>query len=359
MLDACKILIADPDRSEVFQLANAFRRNGWNPIAAGDAILTQAIAQKEVPRAIVLSSTLPGEEATTAIKRLRSTVHAVATPVVVISSRGKATREDFMTAGATEYFERPFDQGAVCEAIRRHLDAEVPLALAPAEKIAAPERMEALAASGALDTAPNEQLDFMIRVASVILHVPMAVLSIVDKHRQFFKSQVGIREPWASARETPLSHSFCQWVVAANDDLAVEDARKHPGLRSNLAIRDIGIIAYAGSPVFSKQGPALGSFCAMDSQPRKWEPADLDSLRCFAKMAEAAIIVEKSGHRDMTVNVNAWSTIAFYATRILRQKELTNKPFERELMLEIVEQQTKSIRACSDLEQNRASAVAR
>jgi DNA-binding response OmpR family regulator len=60
MLNDCKILIANPDKSEVLQLATAFRRNGWNPLSAGDAILTQSIARKEGPSAIVLSSTLPG-----------------------------------------------------------------------------------------------------------------------------------------------------------------------------------------------------------------------------------------------------------------------------------------------------------
>jgi hypothetical protein len=178
------------------------------------------------------------------------------------------------------------------------------------------------------------------------------VLSIVDRHRQFFKSQIGTPQPWFSVRETPLSHSFCQWVVAGSEDLIVEDARNHPGLQGNLAIRDLGIVAYAGSPVFSQQGPVLGSFCAIDSQPRKWTPADLDILHCFARMSEAFLIAEKAGDPDWSIKVNACSTIAFYGTRILRLKELANRPFERELVLEIVEQQTNHLRAYSDVRQS-------
>jgi DNA-binding response OmpR family regulator len=342
MLNDCKILIADPDKSELLQLATAFRRNGWSPLSAGDAILTQSIARRENPSAIVLSSVLPGGGATTALQRLRAAVHTVVTPVVVISAPGVGTKEGFMTAGATEYIERPFEQKTVCEAIRRHLDTEAPLALAPVEKIAAPDRLDALAASAILDSDPNRQIDFLTRIAATILQVPTALLSIVDKDRQFFKSQFGVPEPWSSARETPLSHSFCQWVVSGQEDLVVDDARNHPGLKSNLAVHDLAVIAYAGSPVFSKQGPPLGSFCVIDNKPRSWKPEELDILHCFARMCEAAMLIE--GHDlDLATNVHASSTISFYASRILKRKELYNKPFERELLLEVIELQTSSL----------------
>jgi CheY-like chemotaxis protein len=352
MLEPCKILIANSDKSEIARLEKAFRQNGWDPIMAGDAAVTQFIAKKQLPRAIVLSSSLPGVKAAVAVEKLRSTVHTIVTPVVIISTPGNGTREEFISAGANEYFERPFDETTVCEVIRKYLETEAPLTLAPVEKIVAPERLAALTASKILDTPPNKQLDFMVRVASLILRVPMTVLSIVDRHRQFFKSQIGTPQPWFSVRETPLSHSFCQWVVAGSEDLIVEDARNHPGLQGNLAIRDLGIVAYAGSPVFSQQGPVLGSFCAIDSQPRKWTPADLDILHCFARMSEAFLIAEKAGDPDWSIKVNACSTIAFYGTRILRLKELANRPFERELVLEIVEQQTNHLRAYSDVRQS-------
>jgi FixJ family two-component response regulator len=343
MLSGCKILIANPDKHEVLQLATAFRRNGWSPLSAGDAILTQSIARKVIPSAIVLSSTLPGGGATITLKRLRSGVDTVVTPIVVISTPGLGTKEQFMTAGATDYIERPFEQSNVCEVVRRHLDTELPLALAPAEKIAAPERLEALAAADILDTAPNRLIDFMTRIAATILEVPTALLSIVDKDRQFFKSQFGMPEPWSSTRETPLSHSFCQWVVSGQEDLVVEDARKHPGLKSNLAVRDMAVISYAGSAVFSKQGLPLGSFCAIDFKPRAWKAAELDILHSFAKMCEAAILIERNTNLDLPGTVCAFSTISLHASRILKRKELYNRPFERELLLEVIEQQSLSL----------------
>jgi hypothetical protein len=266
----------------------------------------------------------------------------------VITTPGIGTKEEFMIAGATEYIERPFEQKTVCEAIRRHLDIEVPLALAPREQISSPERLEALAASAILDSDPNRQIDFMTRIAATILQVPTALLSIVDRDRQFFKSQFGMPEPWSSARETPLSHSFCQWVVSAKEDLVVEDARKHPGLRSNLAVQDLAVISYAGSPVFSRRGPPLGSFCVIDNKPRNWKPEELDILHCFARMCEAAIFLECKTDLDLATSVHASSAISFYAARILKRKELYNKPFERELLLEVIELQTSTLMKAFD-----------
>jgi GAF domain-containing protein len=344
MQDSCKVLIADPDRTEVLQLATTFRQRGWHSLSAGDAILVQSIARKEIPSAIVLSSQLPGGGAMTAIQRLRATVHTIVTPVFVISKPGTAKKEDLLAAGANEFFEKPLDHNAVCRSIQKHLDRNVPLVLAPSEKIADPGRIAALDASGVLNTDRNRWLDYMTRIAASILGVPTTILSIVDKDRQFFKSQTGLPEPWSSARETPLSHSFCQWVVSSNEELVIEDARRQPALQSNLAIRDLGVVSYAGSPIFSKDGHSLGSFCAIDSRPREWTSAELDILRKFARMAEAELAIEKlKGDIDSKPMIHARATLILNATQILRRDELAAKPFEREMMLEIIEQQSRAL----------------
>ena len=103
-----------------------------------------------------------------------------------------------------------------------------------------------------------------------MLHAPVALVSLVDRDRQFFKSCLGLPEPWASERGSPLSHSFCQHAVASREPLLVTDAREHPVLRDNLAIRDMGVIAYAGIPLIDADGYALGTLCVIDSQPRHW-----------------------------------------------------------------------------------------
>lgn len=106
--------------------------------------------------------------------------------------------------------------------------------------------------------------------------------------RQFFKSQIGMHEPWATARQTPLSHSFCQWVVAGNEDVVVSDAREHPA-RNNLAISELGVVAYAGMPIFGDSDQPLGSFCAIDLKPREWSDGELATLLELSNVANAYV----------------------------------------------------------------------
>ena len=149
-----------------------------------------------------------------------------------------------------------------------------------------PGRLEALAHAQLLDTPADERFDSLARVASRVLSAPVALVSLVDKDRQFFKSCIGLPEPWASERGTPLSHSFCQHAVAARKPLIVDDARDHPVLRDNLAIRDLNVIAYAGIPLITHAGEALGTLCVIDDKPRRWTTEETSLL---AQIAEAVV----------------------------------------------------------------------
>ena len=140
-------------------------------------------------------------------------------------------------------------------------------------------RLSALRRSALLDTPVEERFDRITRLASAVLGVPVSLVSLVDDRRQFFKSQHGLPEPWASQRETPLSHSFCQHVVLKAAPLIVSDVREHPLLRGNPAIGDIGVVAYAGIPIQSSDGQVLGSFCVIDTQPHEWTESEVDTLR--------------------------------------------------------------------------------
>ena len=144
--------------------------------------------------------------------------------------------------------------------------------------------MSALQQSALLETPVEERFDRITRLASAVLGVPVALVSLVDDHRQFFKSQHGLPEPWASRRETPLTHSFCQHVVTHAAPLIVRDAREHPLLRDNLAITEMQVVAYAGIPIQASNGQVLGSFCAIDTQPREWTESDVDTLRQLGEL---------------------------------------------------------------------------
>ena len=95
-------------------------------------------------------------------------------------------------------------------------------------------------------------------------------MSVVDEDRQFFAGCLGLPEPYLRTRETPLSHSFCQYTVATREPLVVSDARDDPVLRDNLAVPELGVVAYAGVPLITREGHALGALCVVDQRPRTW-----------------------------------------------------------------------------------------
>jgi signal transduction histidine kinase len=145
-----------------------------------------------------------------------------------------------------------------------------------------PKRLEILAATALLNTPPEQVFDRLTQLAGKILNAPVSLVSLVDKDYQFFKSQTGLPEPWATQRLTALSHSFCQHVVAAAAPLVVADARQHPLLKDNEAIRDLKVIAYLGIPLTTSEGQTLGSFCTIDSQPRTWTMREIEIMQELA-----------------------------------------------------------------------------
>ena len=152
------------------------------------------------------------------------------------------------------------------------------------------DRLGALHATGLLDSDISPSFDRLARLAATVLHAPVALVSLVDADREFFKSCLGLPEPWASRREAPLSHSFCQHAVATREPLLVTDAREHEVLRGNPAIRDMGIVAYAGIPLIDAEGHALGTLCVIDSQPRHWTSHQVQLLSDIA----ASVVTEIS-----------------------------------------------------------------
>jgi GAF domain-containing protein len=145
-------------------------------------------------------------------------------------------------------------------------------------------RLAALERTQLLDSPPEEPFDRLTRLASRLLRTPVALVSLVDRDRQFFKSAVGLQEPYSTRRETPLTHSFCKHVVAMHEPLVIGDARKDPNYRDNPAVRELNIIAYAGVPL-TISGFALGAFCVIDNQPRAWSYEDVQTLKDLSECA--------------------------------------------------------------------------
>jgi diguanylate cyclase (GGDEF)-like protein/PAS domain S-box-containing protein len=156
------------------------------------------------------------------------------------------------------------------------------------ERVLDAQRLRALRETALLDGPPEEGFDRLTLLSSELLRVPVALVTLVDEHRLFFKSALGLREPWASRREAPLSHSFCQHVVASGQPLALTDARESPQLSHQLALTELGVIAYAGVPL-EADGQTIGCFCVIDRKPRAWADHELRLLRELARAVEVQI----------------------------------------------------------------------
>lgn len=143
-------------------------------------------------------------------------------------------------------------------------------------------RLDALKQVQLIDSPVESSFDRLTQLASTILDAPVSLISLVEPERQFFKSQVGLPEPLASKRETPISHSFCKYVVVTGEPLIIEDAREHPLVNDNPAIRDLNVISYLGIPLTSPDGWHLGSFCVIDSKPRTWSEQDIETMKTLA-----------------------------------------------------------------------------
>jgi two-component system, cell cycle sensor histidine kinase and response regulator CckA len=148
-----------------------------------------------------------------------------------------------------------------------------------------PDRLAALRQTALLDTPPEEGFDRLTRMAARLLGASTSLIALVAADRQFFKSAIGLPEPFASQRVAPLSFSFCSTVVSTGEPLIVEDARRHPLLRHSPAVRELGWVSYAGVPLITRDGHVVGSFCVVDRMPRLWSERDIALLQDLAASA--------------------------------------------------------------------------
>jgi len=155
--------------------------------------------------------------------------------------------------------------------------------------LADPGRLAALRQTNLLDTPAEEAFDRLARLAARVLGAPIALVSLVDEDRQFFKACFGLVEPWASARQTPLSHSLCQHLLVTGQPLVIRDARRDPPASDNPFIVELGLAAYLGIPLVTSSGHVLGSFCVAERQPRDWTADDIAVLTDLAALVMTEI----------------------------------------------------------------------
>ncbi len=182
------------------------------------------------------------------------------------------------------------------------------------------ERVEALRSLNILDSRPEERFDRLTRLAKHVFDVPIALVSLVDTDRQWFKSRQGLE-----AAETPRDISFCGHAITGDGAFVVQDAWEDPRFADNpLVTGDPSVRFYAGYPIRYLDGSVLGTVCIIDHQPRKFGPRELLILQDLATLVEHEMQAMEMAALDELTAINnrrGFFVIAGQALRMSRRKD--------------------------------------
>lgn len=161
-------------------------------------------------------------------------------------------------------------------------------------------RLDALRSYRILDTDPEKAFDDLVLLASQICETPIALISLVDEDRQWFKARVGVE-----ACESSRKVAFCEWAIRERKVFEVPDAREDERFRDNpLVAMEEGIRFYTGVPLIDGDGYALGTLCVLDRKPGKLRADQLEALEALERQVVAQLELRRN-LRDLDAALRA------------------------------------------------------
>ena len=161
-------------------------------------------------------------------------------------------------------------------------------------------RLKTLRSLNVLDTPSEERFDRLTRLAKRMFDVPIALVSLVDENRQWFKSCIGL-----NVSETPRDISFCGHAILGNEIFIIPDATEDERFSDNpLVLNEPYIRFYAGCPLRYLDGSMLGTLCIIDTQPRVLNREDLDALKDLAELAEHELMAVQLATLDELTKIS-------------------------------------------------------
>jgi GAF domain len=202
------------------------------------------------------------------------------TPVIVLTEDGSAG--DDSSKAVTEWLSRPFSM----QYARARIRAWLTRSICRWRRASLPEdeerRLRGLQGLAILDTSPEERFDCHTRIAAAALDVPIALVTLVDRERQWFKSRQGL-----DVSQTPRDMAFCAHAILADEPFIVTDALTDDRFADNpLVVNDPRVRFYAGVPLHIADGSRVGTLCIIDHKPRDLSATQLDLLKDLAKLVE-------------------------------------------------------------------------
>ncbi|HTL55942.1 MAG TPA: GAF domain-containing protein [Candidatus Limnocylindrales bacterium] len=253
-----------PSLSEVTieQLKEAVQRGHPSLIFLGDALSDPVALCAEI-------RALPGED-------------AKETQIIIVANQSQVPADKSEPAGVTDWLTRPYS----LQYARSRMRAWLMRSMLRWRKAALPrdeeERLAAVYRLGLLDTDAEERFDRHARIAAAAFDAPIALVTLIDRERQWYKAHYGF-----DFSETSRDMGFCSHAILQNEPLVVNDALRDDRFADNpVVIGDPHVRFYAGIPLHAADGARVGAFCIVDSKPRSLSAAQLRLLKDIARLIE-------------------------------------------------------------------------
>jgi len=265
-------------------------------VASDGAEARSLLKERGTPDLLLTELSLAHADGFTLLGELRAAAPAERTPAIVVSGF-----PEFRETALSMQDQLGIAAVLPADAAVETVGSAVKRALAGKKPVAAPdgkdEKLEALLRDETArlsviesmrivdERPPDHDLQELVEETAHAFHVPIALVSIILKDRQWFKAYYGLPEEVAAARETPRELSFCRHIVEGDHPgpLVVPDAQKHPVFASNPMVKQGIVGSYAGAPLVTPEGHVLGTLCIIDSKPLGIGKADLDHLCVLAR----------------------------------------------------------------------------
>jgi CheY-like chemotaxis protein len=270
-------------------VAGAIAADGSPLVAAADVHALLRMVGEERPAVVILQRRFAGSDALELSRRIRAMSAADATPpaiVIVAARQEEMDVEAGNRAGVTDWLLWPFKETYARTRMQSWVLREslrwLPAPLPENES----ERLDAVYALHLLDTPPEERFDRYTRIAAQLFDVPIALVSLIDTDRQWYKSRHGI-----DFTESPRDTAFCAHTILDTGVLHVADALQDARFAdSPFVTGEPRVRFYAGAPLAGSDGSLVGALCVVDRRPRQLDEQQLTLLRDLADLVEAELV---------------------------------------------------------------------
>ncbi len=280
------VLLAEADAETARRIKEAVKAENMQLIAAEDTVTALTVLENETPSLVIIDETMGSDKALAICQKVKELATGMTpqAPIVLVVNDENTPHE--LAELSTDRIVRPFS----VEYMRTRLRAWILRSASRWVRGRRPdneaERLAALRKLGILDTEPEERFDRIVKLAAEALNVPIALVSLIDHDRQWFKSCLGL-----DTRETSRDLAFCAHAILENDVMIVPDAFLDARFADNpLVTGDVRVRFYAGCPLRLPDGHVVGTLCLIDSRPRQFDSQQINLLKGFAAMAEQELV---------------------------------------------------------------------